>query len=246
MNLCIACLTRGYDNLKDYSMLLKRNKHIENHYTLKVDSLIFHEGNISKEHQKYIQDQTTVCLKFINVKNGLAFRKEKEKIKIENGKRFGYGYRHMCSFWFVDFWNFVKDYDYILRIDEDCYIDFDIKKLFCSFKDYLFIAGRWHFDENYVVVGLNDFTTNFIGNQKIRGESSGPYTNVFALNLKYIRKEVKIMEYIKNVDESNNIYKHRWGDLPLWGKVIDYITGRKKFKLLDIRYYHESHWKQVN
>ena len=56
---CIAVLTRGYDRIEDYSLLIRRNKCIEiNLIDKNTDNLIFHEGNIREEHQQYIQTQT--------------------------------------------------------------------------------------------------------------------------------------------------------------------------------------------
>ena len=44
---CIAVLTRGYNNYNDYSMLIKRNKHIECNLNNKnIDVLIFHEETL--------------------------------------------------------------------------------------------------------------------------------------------------------------------------------------------------------
>ena len=95
----------------------------------------------------------------------------------------------MCSFWFIDFWNFVEEYDYLLRIDEDCFINFNIDDLFKLMNTYYFVYGHYEDDKKYVTVGLNDFTLNFLKNEnkdKIyeSRNASGPYTNVFLLNIR--------------------------------------------------------------
>jgi hypothetical protein len=119
----------GYDSLTGYDSLIKRNKNIENNLLDKlIDNLIFHEGNISLCHQEYISSQTpSLNNKFVDVSvDGKAFKKDKDGIPFEQAHGFGIGYRHMCSFWFVDFWKFVEDYDLLLRIDEDCFVDFQV------------------------------------------------------------------------------------------------------------------------
>jgi hypothetical protein len=241
---CIAVLTRGYNNLEDYSLLIRRNKCIENNLINKnTDNLIFHEGNISEEQQKYIQTQTpnlNIIFKEI------LFDKEKEKIKIEEAHRFSYGYRHMCSFWFVDFWNYVKNYDYLLRIDEDCFINFNIDEIFNNLKTKLFISGRQSFDHKFVTIGLNQFSLNFF-KSPIPKRPYGPYTNIFGLSLTQLRQNEQLFQYIQSVDESQMIYKRRWGDLPLWGEVIFYIFGDESLYITPkLKYYHESHKLNVN
>ena len=96
---CIAVLTRGYSDISGYDLLIKRNFEIQRNLCNKsIDILIFHEGNITGEHQSYIIDKTpNLEIHFINVNNGLAFKSHKNKIQIDPGTSFfGIGYRHMC------------------------------------------------------------------------------------------------------------------------------------------------------
>ena len=83
-----------------------------------------------------------------------------------------------------------------------------------------------------VTKGLKSFTEAFIKSKGIRIPSesirpkphpSGPYTNVLLLNLKKLRRNSILMDYIELLRKSENIYKYRWGDLPLWGDVLHYI-----------------------
>ena len=129
MRYCIAVLTRGYNDISMYSLLIRRNLAIQENLVDKtIDILIFHEGNITAEHQVHIIKETPdLNIKFIDVNNGHAFKQHKAAIEFNPETNFfKIGYRHMCSFWFVDFWHFVGDYDRMLRIDEDCFIDFNI------------------------------------------------------------------------------------------------------------------------
>ena len=49
------------------------------------------------------------------------------------------------------------------------------------------------------------------------------------------------------IDESNNIYIYRWGDLPLWGEVMEYFYDKKDFLIYNrINYYHGSLNTYVN
>lgn len=252
---CIAALTRGYETFDKYSDLIKRNKAIETHLNDKtIDILLFHEGNITHEHQILIAKETPLLtILFVNILGG-AFKNEKASVAFDKETaRFSLSYRHMCSFWFVDFWNFVKEYDYLLRIDEDCFVECNLDKIFVSLQQYTFIAGHQGHDAGFVTKGLNAFSLAFIQrhlNYPFKSRTpkspSGPYTNLFALDLKIRNNEI-FQQYIADVDKSNYIYERRWGDLPLWGEMIYYIFGTSNIMIdKNIKYFHGSHRAQVN
>jgi len=254
--IAVTVLTRGYQNLYQYNTLIKRNVYIENNIgSLQgIDIVIFHEGNISEPHQKYISKFTpTLNLIFICIKEH-AFKKSKREISIfEPTSSFGLNYRHMCSFWFVDFWHYVKEYDLIIRIDEDCTIEFNIPELFYVLQSKAAIYGAWTRDQDFVTHGLNKFTQRFIKettntNPKLQSKTqiiphrpSGPYTNVFGLNLKRLRENVLLQKYIEKVKAMDYIYIFRWGDLPLWGEALYYFCPNNYMKYDRIKYFHGSH-----
>jgi hypothetical protein len=256
MKNCIALLTRGYTNATDYYKLIKRNQHISNNLNDKsIDILIFHEGNIGEEHQQHIQRQTPdIRLQFIDISSG-AFLKENENVPVESGHGFGIGYRHMCSFWFVDFWKYVQEYDYLLRIDEDCYVDFNIDRVFQDMNTCYFLAADNCYDCVTMTIGLNSFSMEFMEKNKDRVmfkskdpiHPHGPYTNVFCISLNVMKENEMFREYVEEVDRSKMIYRRRWGDLPLWGEVIVYIFGTDCLTLdKSLKYYHESHNLYIN
>jgi hypothetical protein len=58
--IAIAVLTRGYNDLESYNKLIARNVLIHDKLTINskfdYDVVIFHEGNITEEHQAYISN----------------------------------------------------------------------------------------------------------------------------------------------------------------------------------------------
>lgn len=257
MKSCIAVLTRGYSNLSEYNKLIKRNRHIVNNLNNKsIDILIFHEGNINEEQQLYIQNQTPeINLIFTNILNN-AFKKEKESIQPETPVGNWYiGYKHMCSFWFLDFWKCVQEYDFLLRIDEDCFINCNVDNILSKLHACNFVCGKVTPDTEEAVVGLNDFTLDFVNKNKRdfhfknfnNRVVDGPYTNLIGISLNRVRENELFCKYAKEIDGSEMIYKRRWGDLPLWGEVIYYIFGDDTLIIdPDIKYFHESHRIGVN
>jgi hypothetical protein len=253
MRKSIVCLTRGYQKYSSYHKLIKRNKHIEQKLQDKeIEIVIFHEGNI--HHQTEIQKETpSLKMKFIDVaKDGIAFKKEYESLTIDPETSFhGWGYRHMCSFWFVDFWKFVEEYDFIIRIDEDCYIEFIPDNIFEKLEKTPIVYGKDNIDLFHVTKGMNDHTLQFMINHGYgsldRKLPSGPYTNVIGFYLPYLRNIPILHNYIESVKDTKCIYTQRWGDLPLWGEAIHYILGESSIRVdTTLNYYHESHQCYVN
>ncbi len=257
MKKCIAVLTRGYNNYNMYFSLIKRNKHINEQLIDKTTIiLIFHEGNITNAQQVSISKETPALnIQFKNITNN-AFKPEKQTITFDpETTGFGLGYRHMCSFWFVDFWNFIEEYEYLLRIDEDCYINSNIDNIFIQLQKYNFITATMSDDELFVTKGLNKFTLDFInGNsndyvfkQSSAKSPSGPYTNLFGISINKTKHNEMFNNYLQKISLSNKIYEFRWGDLPLWGEAIYYIFGQDTL-LIDksIIYFHGSHNSMIN
>lgn len=244
MKKAIVVLTRGYTDIAKYKMLIQRNINISKNLTDKnIHCIVFHEGNVLKEHQSYIISFTpNLKLNFVNVKeSGLAFCSYKEC-----AGPFPIGYRHMCSFWFVDFWHFCMDYDTILRIDEDCKIDFNVDEVFEILHETSCLYSAWWPDtKNAVIKGLSTFTEVFAKNNGIHclpHKISGPYTNVVGLNLMRLRECSILQDYTAKVSESNMIYKHRWGDLALWGEYFIHLSKDQSCaKIPNIKYHHGSH-----
>ena len=263
MSKAIVVLTRGYDKISMYNKLILRNVNIlKNLNDLSIEIIIFHEGNILKNQQIYIESQTPVLnIKFINIKEkGRAFTDKSYIKRSPECSRYPIGYCHMCSFWFVDFWNYLEDYDYILRIDEDCSIDFNIKDVYNTLEEKVACYGTWVRDDEDYVKRLHEFNLKYfkINNlpmyssidenyyDKINGtfwnsKETGPYTNIIGLNLSKLRNNENMKKYIETIKYSDFIYIYRWGDLPLWGTVLKYFFSKEEhIKLKNIKYIHDG------
>ena len=246
----IAALVRGYKDKNQYKNLLKRNKNIYKNIILKsenpFDNILFHEGNIPLDHQEYIKEKSPQSIKFIDVSETFDF--DNSLIgKIPDLERFDMGYRLMCRFNFFYIWKYVKNYDYIIRIDEDVIINKFDKNLISNL-DSDFIFGTAKLSEE-----SHEFTNKSLPEElKIILNSSDkafynhlfPYTNFYISNIKFWTN-VEIETILKSLAENELQIINRWGDLPIIGCILNFKN--EEIKLLQgIEYFHLSHRNKLN
>ena len=269
----IATLSKGFDDPKLYqSSLMARNIAIEkylykNSTNVMVDIVIFHEGNIPLEHQKYINNFTpNMPLIFVDVSRIFKLYKHVNNPQCPPTARSSKkqpGYFSMCYFWFTGFQEYVTSYDWIFRIDDDCVISENSRsKLYKLPDSFHFSSAYWqdlslrdHYDhisainnnEGDVVKGMRNVTSFFAMKHQLNltvHSWFAPYTNIMLINLNWWRGNVIIQDFIHFVVDTGCIYSNRWGDLPLIGAALYLVREPKAY--LHIPYLHKSHQKLIN
>ena len=255
----IVVLTRGYNNNGEYGKLVKRNNAIYDNYYKNIenknmyDVVIFHEGNITEEQQVYIQSQTPdlpllfqkVDFLNINVNNPMCHQSE-----LSNN--FGNGYKNMCYFWSISFLQYLKNYKYIFRIYEDCYID-NIRPDLVEEYEKNNIMYAFSFDNGYdvgdVTKGMEDLFNEYIKKNNLPQTNNKmvfPYTNLMIINIPYFSNNEVVMGVLNEIQKSECIFSNRWGDLPIWGYILSLLVDKQYYLLDDtIKYYHESHGVKI-
>ena len=73
--------------MDSYHDLIERNRHISENIELKKNHeykyILFHEGNIFNDHQKFIQDNTDFKINFIDVSHCFDISKELEILQFK-------------------------------------------------------------------------------------------------------------------------------------------------------------------
>jgi hypothetical protein len=254
----IVLLTRGYDNLNQYNTLIERNKAINDVFYSKLkdpdnyDVIIFNEGNISQNDQNYIQSKTPdMFLKFITV--------EFYDTNIINDycppdkDDFSSGYKNMCYFWSIDFFEYLKDYEYVIRIDEDCILknlNTDVINNYKQ-KDIKFSSAFFQGDDDSrYIVGLYELFDTYLKDNNLNKYSTEikcPYTNFMIVNIPYFRNNKNVQEILNRIKESNCIFSNRWGDLPILGYILTFLIDPiYYYEDKSIKYTHGSHNTDIN
>ena len=229
--IAVATLVRGGRSLKDFTWLIERTRAIKAttgaHLLDNVDMLVFYErGSIPERLQKEISQECDVQLEFVDIYTFTP----KSGITPSKVGWMGWGYAHMCQFWFCTFWHYVEKYDVLLRVDEDCLTYSDIVSPLLRpllERSAAVTYPYWQGDIPDVTVGLTDFASEVLGDNILTLEQrpGGPYSNVLGLNLAELRKCETTQRLARKVLASGKCLERRWGDLPLWGEVL-VRTGR--------------------
>ena len=250
MSIAIVALVRGYKDKNKYKDLFLRNesifKHISSKVSEKIDFILFHEGNISFSHQKYIQENSKDKLTFIDVSQDFNFDHELLN-QVKDIERFNSGYRLMCRFNFYGIWKYLENYDYVMRVDEDVIIEkFDIKNInFIKENEIIFstisLSGESHEPTNETLPEalkevFNSNSTNFY-NHKF------PYTNLYISRTDFWL-ESNISSNLKKL-ASDRQFINRWGDLPILGSFLNFYN-KEIYLLKNSTYFHSSHNTQVS
>lgn len=267
--IAFVVLSRGYKTKERYNDLILRNislsEKIDKIFLKNFDFIIYHEGNISTEDQIFISKQTpNLNLLFKNVKKvepKNAFDDSKNQINYtlcpptNLSNSFPLGYKHMCHFWSIDFLEYLKNYKYIIRIDEDCILkNFNIKILEEMYRNNIKYVSPYFQEQDVkdVIVGLESLWNTFIKNNnfvpyKKFDEIRCPYTNFMIIDIEYFLNNDIILNFLNSVDKSHGIYSNRWGDLPIWGVILSTMVDPLLYKEeKSISYLHKSHHKIVN
>ncbi len=238
-NVAIFGLVRGYKgNLEKYSNLIVRNNAIYLHITSKLKHpycmLLFHESDLFEKDKKYIRDNYKGDIKFISVDD--LFKKF-NKLTADDG------YKIMCKFNMYYLWDHIFNYDYIIRIDEDIELmSYDIKTVDNMYKYNIdFSYSKLSFESH---IPTNQTLPYFI-KDRLNLKSKKfynhlfPYTNFYVSNTSFWKNDA-IQKLLKEVADSNEQFKNRWGDLSVLGCVLNLFESKTQ-RLNDIKYKHVSH-----
>lgn len=226
-NNAIVALTRGYSDLNKYRELITRNVSIWNtiNQDLKYPLVLFHEGNITEEQQKYITEKS--------MGQTLIF---KDISSVWTG-----GYEGMCKFMIYDIWEQCAEYDYVMRIDEDCVIQKIIYDPFAQIENsrlpYM-TSVFWAESHSETNANLPQLIQELTGaDPKEFYNDKFPYTNVSVVDIKFIRG----LSELKVIAESPLQRKFRFGDLPVIGSLLNIYAKGRVGTLSGLAYYHASH-----
>ena len=228
MKTAIVTLTRGYQNPQHYNSLIQRNISAHKYINAKKthDVIIFHEGNIPPGHQDYIKERSgNLDMQFTDIS------------PVWSG-----GYPGMCRFYSYDMWNYLRDYDYIMRIDEDCVVTRSDIDPFSYIGNNVFLkTASWEESHQPTNSTLPAFIEKITDIQPSRFYlHQFPYTNVCLSSVSFWLSD-EINKVLKQIATDNMQITHRWGDLPVLGSLLNIYAPDRVGLFTNFEYTHASH-----
>jgi glycosyltransferase involved in cell wall biosynthesis len=161
----------------------------------------------------------------------------------------------MCRFYTLQVYDYVKEYDYILRLDDDSYIESPIRyDLFDLMRDEDFDYGYIHKEMDShaeTVATLPKFTRRYIREQGVDVHCAMNdidalyyYTN-FTVTRVAFWGQPEVQAYLRAVDQSLGIYQYRWGDHIIQTHALKMFSRPERiYHFQDFKYTHGSHtWR---
>lgn len=253
MKAAIVLLTKGYPHPQYYQTLINRNSHIYENFNSRMKEeyplLLFHEGNISEDHQNFILSyEKNKTVRFVNI--GLDFKWPMNISTNEvKDNRFHLGYRLMCRFHSERIWKYVKDYDYILRIDEDALIgelNYDIfEYMHDHHLDYM-VSRFTHEYHDLSNETLPEAAEKLLQGKWVASDYDqtilwAPYTNLYAARVGFFLRE-DVQKFLTTLTSDKEFLINRWGDAPVHGICLKAFSEPSKVEVINnFGYIHGSH-----
>lgn len=249
----IVLLTKGYPSIQYYEKLIKRNtliyekfnKHLGQQYPL----LIFHEGNILDDHQNaIIEASKNQTISFINIAKDFIWPENIPMYALQD-TGFHPGYRLMCKFNCFHIWKYVKDYDYIFRIDEDTFIGelkYDVfQYMQDNNMDYLVsrFCEEYHALTNSTIpaVAHNLLGDKYTEDMYDQSNLWVPLTNLYVARTGLFLQD-EVQTFLKKLTSDPRFLTHRWGDHVVMGIVLKAFSTPAKISYVhNFTHYHGSH-----
>jgi len=236
-NLVFFCLARGYRGLHKhhYKKLIIRNLFLNRYLRAnrKYESIIFHEGNMSRADQ--------FVIKFFSLNLNLKFVSIIDLWEVPNGhlwtgkSSFGLGYSLMCRFQYLHWWKYLSNYEYAIRVDDDVLVHSLGTPIFGVYK----CAKQYPETHKPTNVSFLSFLSN-IGMQDF-------YNHKFPPNCFYISKldfwhKFKVSTFLESVAANQISIEDRWGDTVVMGVALSAFAQSEDY-IVDssIEYSHLSH-----
>lgn len=253
----IVVLTRGYEDVARYQPLKERNRAIYEHINSRVETqypvVIWHEGNILPSHQDHIlENDQNSDVRFVDVS---------QRFRLPMGVDIGLfrenwpmGIRLMGRFNTFDIWQLASEFEYVLRVDEDCVIEQIISDPFLWAKqkniDYAasVYVGEGHELTNATLPHFIDAYLEHLDMTPIHGQPYNqcfPYTNLgLARTAFFLQPEV--LRLLKVLVSEQDFYSYRWGDLPVLGVALNLFSEPERMAVIpSLIYQHESHSARI-
>jgi hypothetical protein len=249
----IVCLTKGYADMRGYDRLIERNRSVHNainrYRTTQYPLIVWHEGNVTAEQQNYILCQELNSdVRFTDVSS--VFQLPAAISPQELAEDWPVGYRLMCRFHSYHVWQYSNNFDYVMRLDEDCtIISTAVDPIEWIFRTGIDFATCAYVPETHRLTNctLPRWVERYI--QALKPHKCGaqyynqvfPYTNCYVTRTDFWL-DPAVQHFLYSVANEPDFIRLRWGDLPVLGTALNIFSRPDKVRRIpNLVYKHASH-----
>ena len=249
----IVCLTRGYEDVSLYEPLMRRNLSIyealNKHRTVQYPLIIWHEGNISSSHQQFIlAREKNADTRFIDISDLMALPAESDTATFL--EQWPLGYRLMCRFHTSRIWDLVSDFRYVMRVDEDCFLNSTtVDPIEWARAEAIDFGASLYIEESHALTNstLSEFVDVYARSEGLAGPDSHyynqdfPYTNVYVARTGFFSQPA-VRRFLNAISNEPDSLCMRWGDLPALGVALNMFARTDRVAVIPgLAYEHGSH-----
>jgi hypothetical protein len=165
-----------------------------------------------------------------------------------------YGYKYMCKFFMLDIYSYLRnDYDFYLRCDPDCYINYMGTDIFAWAEqnsiDYGWVLRKLE-SHKPTVSTLPRWVDQFTKVCEISPKcpmghpmsTCFHFYNNFHLARVNFFERTDVRRFLIAINDSSFLQTHRWGDSDLQAYAVRLFIDEGSLKMIpDIEYVHGSH-----
>lgn len=235
-NSVIMGLIRGHKDLKKYDDVIKRNNliHVNFNNRYNYPLIIFHEGNIDENQQKYILEKSygKENISFVDISEDWNVLDMTNGMK-DPWKKCG-GFNKMCRFYSYPVYKYLKQYDYAMRLDDDSFIETEIKydifeDMHKNGYDYGFIRRKKDIHKPTIQTFV-PFCKNYFNKELYPIQNF--YNNFHTTRIKFWENP-EIKDFFDAVEKTDNIKLKRWGDSNIQAVCVKNWSSQEKIKQYD-------------
>lgn len=243
MNVAVFCLVKGKTTLFGYRALIQRNWSLRRNLDVGLNSsicfIVFHEGNVSHLQQSFIRFASRMPITFTDI--GAIFRPFPNQSI--SGKSSAAGYSLMCRFMYLQVWDYLRDFDIVARVDDDCIV----RNLPLELPEGLVFQGGIFKEDSHEPT--NESLPEVLG--AVRASHWDPRvvnTCVYVTKMSFWA-EPGVMGFLREIGGHDLALEKRWGDHRVLGialKMFGQWTRDESVVNPEIDYLHFSHNQRIS
>ena len=232
------------------------------------DHIAFHEGNVPTHIQAWFTREHAI--RWVDARDYGGFNESAVRLRSKAHRDYSVGYMNMCRFFSILWIAALRQYEYVMRVDEDVCLHVPEKEEaslpFQTMASARAVYGvsaevpELHFETVQTMelwlaeyppwrdrVMPNATVPAQMRPRRVRAHGNVAtmyFTNVLVTRVSWWFRP-KVQAFLRDVDASGGIYMHRWGDAPIQTVAVRALAPPASVAYIEFEYSHGSTSNEV-